>query len=294
MNEPTGPAEHLLLLAGYLTRHNDALTRLHVPVRCRERTAIPSGLHFRIPWTTVSLLDIPDVFIGSTDNGHTFVILNRPVRDADRLLTDAGFLPREHHGRRLHLLPPGIAQDVHERAGVAMYGLLAHTHDLVDLSWTTRWSPDQPAGGPDLHFQVRDGTVAVTASTTAARLLLEQHGFVPTADGASYRTRDGLDERQLLSAVTAAEAHAYTHGLSARVHLGIPTPADIPRERPPPLSSRHRSANHTIGPSPHPLTTPTRPAPPSEELPRPPTPPPCMISPVPSPTSFTPGRLPGT
>ncbi|MEU5677036.1 hypothetical protein [Streptomyces rochei] len=239
MNEPTGPAEHLLLLAGYFTRHNDALTRLHVPVRCRERTAISPGLHFRIPWTTVSLLDIPDVFIGSTDDGHTFVILNRPIRDADRLLTDAGFLPREHHGRRLYLLPPGIAQDVHERAGVAMYGLLAHTHDLVDLSWTTRWSPDQPAGGPELHFQVRDGTVAVTASTTAARLLLEQHGFVPTADGASYRTRDGLDERQLLSAVTAAEAHAYTHGLSARVHLGIPTPADIP------ASARRRSAPAT-------------------------------------------------
>ncbi|MFG3323526.1 hypothetical protein ACGF3J_36255 [Streptomyces sp. NPDC048171] len=145
----------------------------------------------------MSLLDIPDVFIGSTDDGHTFV--------------------------------------------VALYALLAHTHDLVDPSWTTRWSPDQPAGGPDLRFQVRDGTVAVTASTTAARLLLEQHGFVPTADGASYRPRDGLDERGLLGAVTAAEAHAYAHGLSARVHLGIPTPADIP------ASARRRSAA-TAGP----------------------------------------------
>ncbi|MBJ6622318.1 hypothetical protein [Streptomyces sp. DHE17-7] len=90
----------------------------------------------------MSLLDIPDVFIGSTDDGHTFVILNRRIRDADRLLTEAGFLPREHPGRRLYLLPPGIAQDVHERAGVAMYGLLAHTHDLVDLS------PGPPAGVP--------------------------------------------------------------------------------------------------------------------------------------------------
>ncbi|MDK1348496.1 hypothetical protein QNO09_35540 [Streptomyces sp. 378] len=184
----------------------------------------------------MSLLDIPDVFIGSTDDGHTFVILNRRIRNANRLLTEAGFRPREHHGRRLYLLPPGTAQDVHERAGVAMYGLLAHTHDLVDLSWTTRWSPDQPACGPDLRFQFGDGTVAVTASTTTARLLLEQHGFVPTADGASYRPRDGLDERGLLGAVTAAEAHAYTHGLSARVRLGIPTPADIP------ASARRRSA----------------------------------------------------
>jgi hypothetical protein len=187
----------------------------------------------------VSLLDVPDVFIGSTDDGHTFVILNRRIRDADRLLTEAGFLRREHLGRRLYLLPPGTAQDVHERAGIAMYGLLAHTHDLVDLSWTTRWSPNQPAGGPDLHFQFGDGTVAVTASTTTARSLLEQHGFVPTADGASYRTRDGLDERGLLGAVTAAEAHAYAHGLSARVRLGLPTPAYIP------ASSRRRSTAAT-------------------------------------------------
>ncbi|MEV5449626.1 hypothetical protein [Streptomyces sp. NPDC052535] len=86
----------------------------------------------------------------------------------------------------------------------------------------------------------------MTASTTAARLLLEQHGFVPTADGASYRPRDGLDERGLLGAVTAAEAQAYAHGLSARVHLGIPTPADIP------ASARRRSAAATS-----PRTTPS-------------------------------------
>lgn len=196
----------------------------------------------------MSLLDIPDVFVGSTDDGHTFVVLNRRIRDADRLLTEAGFLPREHLDRRLYLLPPGTAQDAHERAGVAIYALLAHTHDLVDLSWTTRWRPDQPAGGPDLRFQFGDGTIAVTASTTTARLLLEQHGFVPTAHGASYRTRDGLDERGLLGAVTAAEAHAYTHGLSARVHLGIPTPSDIP------ASTRRRST-----PTTSPRTTPSAP-----------------------------------
>jgi hypothetical protein len=48
------------------------------------------------------------------------------------------------------------------------------------------------------------------------------------ANGSSYRPPDGLDERRLLGAVTAAETHAYTHGLSVRVDLGIPTPADIP------------------------------------------------------------------
>ncbi|MER6424713.1 hypothetical protein [Streptomyces sp. NPDC001137] len=75
----------------------------------------------------MSLLEFPDVFIGSTDDGHTFVVLNRRIRDADLLLTEAGFLSREHLGRRLYLLPPGTAQEAHERAGIAMYGLLAHT-----------------------------------------------------------------------------------------------------------------------------------------------------------------------
>ncbi|MGW5868233.1 hypothetical protein ACWFRJ_39510 [Streptomyces sp. NPDC055239] len=68
----------------------------------------------------------------------------------------------------------------------------------------------------------------MTAATATARSVLEQNGFVPTTDGSSYRPRDGLDERGLLGVVTAAEAHGYAHGLSVRVRLGIPTPADIP------------------------------------------------------------------
>ncbi|MEV7145454.1 hypothetical protein AB0O05_03005 [Streptomyces sp. NPDC093084] len=176
----------------------------------------------------MSLLDIPDVFIGSTDDGHTFVVLNRLLPEPDRLLTEAGFLAREHLGRKLYLLPPGTAQDAHVRAGVATYGLLAHTHDLVDLSWTTRWSPSHPAVDPDLYFRISDSTIVVTAKTPTARSLLELHGFVLGADGSSYHPRGRLDERGLLGAVTAAEAHAYTHGLSARVDLGLPTPADIP------------------------------------------------------------------
>ncbi|MFI7094767.1 hypothetical protein [Streptomyces lydicus] len=176
----------------------------------------------------MSLLDLPDVFIGSTDDGHTFVVLNRRIRGADRLLTDAGFLAREHLGRTLYLLPPGTAQDAHERAGVAMYGLLAHTHDLVDLSWMTRWSPGTPEADPDLRFQFTDGTVTATAGTTAARSLLEQCGFALAADGSSYQPPPGLEQRGLLGAVTAAETHAYTHGLTVRVGLGIATPMDIP------------------------------------------------------------------
>ncbi|WP_435059149.1 hypothetical protein [Streptomyces sp. bgisy060] len=190
----------------------------------------------------MSVLDIPDVFIGSTDDGHTFVILNRRIRNAYRHLTEAGFLPHMRLGRTLYLLPPGTAQDAQERAGAAMYGLLAHTYDLVDLSWTTRWSPQKPAGDPDLHFQFGDGTVTVTASTTTARSLLEQHGFTPTPDGALYHPRDDLDERGLLGAVSAAEAHAYADGLSAHVSLGIPTPADIP-------ARAHRRSAAAVPPS---------------------------------------------
>ncbi|MBT2527558.1 hypothetical protein J7E91_19545 [Streptomyces sp. ISL-99] len=98
------------------------------------------------------LLDIPDVFIGSTDDGHTFVILNRPIRDAERLLTEAGFLAPEHLGRRLYLLPPGTAQDTHERAGIAMYGLLAHTPT------TSSTFPGRPAGAPTLRPATRTFT----------------------------------------------------------------------------------------------------------------------------------------
>ncbi|WP_413100254.1 hypothetical protein [Streptomyces sp. Inha503] len=192
----------------------------------------------------MSLLDIPDVFIGSTDDGHTFIILNRRLRDADRMLTEAGFLARKHLGRTLYLLSPGTAQDTHERAGIAMYGLLAHTHDLVDLAWTTRWSPDHPMADPDLRFHIGDGTVAVTARPPTARSLLEQHGFTPTTDGSSYRPPNGLNERGLLGAITAAETHAYTQGLSVRVGLGIPTPADVP------AAHRHPAAAATGSPTP--------------------------------------------
>ncbi|MER0445804.1 hypothetical protein ABR738_14740 [Streptomyces sp. Edi4] len=176
----------------------------------------------------MSLIDIPDVFIGSTDDGHTFVALNRRIRDADRLLTEAGFTAREHLGRTVYLLPPGTAQDAHERAGAAMYGLLAHTHDLVDLSWTTRWSPDTPVSEPEIRFQFTDDTVAATAGTDAARSLLELHGFTLAVDGSDHQPPPGLDHGGLLGAVTRAEAHAYTHGLGVRVGLNIPDPQAIP------------------------------------------------------------------
>ncbi|MEW1632728.1 hypothetical protein AB0469_01480 [Streptomyces sp. NPDC093801] len=76
----------------------------------------------------------------------------------------------------------------------------------------------------------------MTAATTTARSLLEQHGFAPTPDSVLYHPRNGLDKRGLLGGVAAAEAHSYANGLSAHVSLGIPTPADIPAH------ARRRSA----------------------------------------------------
>ncbi|KUO04624.1 hypothetical protein [Streptomyces caeruleatus] len=173
-------------------------------------------------------LDLPDVFIGSTDDAHTFVVLNRPLRGADRLLTDAGFTVREVNGRTVYLLPPGTAQEAHDRAGTAMHGLLARTHDLVDLSWTTRWSPKGPLPDPDLRFTFTDATVTASAATPEARSLLEQHGFTPSADASSYRPPERRKDHALLGTVVRAEIHAYVQGLGVRVELGIPTPDAIP------------------------------------------------------------------
>lgn len=152
----------------------------------------------------MSLLDIPDVFFGSTDDGHTFAIVNRHIPDTGRLLTKAGFQAREHLGRTLYALPPDTSQAAHERAGIAVYGLLAHTLDLIDFAWTTRWSPEHPVGDPDLHFQFSAGTVSATAVPPAARFILEQHDFALAEDGSTYRPPGNLNERGLLSAVTAA------------------------------------------------------------------------------------------
>jgi hypothetical protein len=174
-------------------------------------------------------VDVPDVFIGSTDDGHTFVALNRPLRGANRLLTDAGFTARKVNGRTVYLLPPATSEEANERAGIAMYGLLAHTHDLIDLSWTTRWSPSNPHPEPDLCFTFTGTALTATATTAQARSLLEQHSFTPSADGTSYRLALPLSERELLGTLVRAETHAYAHGISVRVELGIPTPEAIPR-----------------------------------------------------------------
>ncbi|MEU1629224.1 hypothetical protein ABZ746_28695 [Streptomyces sp. NPDC020096] len=176
----------------------------------------------------MSFVDLPDVFIGSTTDAHTFVVLNRQLPGAKRTLTDAGFTAREYNECTVYLLPPGTPEEANERAGCAMYGLLARTHDLVDLSWTTRCSPQGPLPPSDLRIQFTGGTVSATAETDEGRRLLEQHGFTRSPDDSSYRPPSGLDERGLLSAVVRAESHAYADGLGVHVDLGILTPDAIP------------------------------------------------------------------
>ncbi|PIM65985.1 hypothetical protein CTU88_45805, partial [Streptomyces sp. JV178] len=79
-----------------------------------------------------------------------------------RMLTAAGFTAREHQGRTLYLLPPQTSEGAHESAGVAAYGLMAHTMDLVDLAWTTH-HPSTNDAEPEATIRFRDGTVTATA-----------------------------------------------------------------------------------------------------------------------------------
>ncbi|MEU6227512.1 hypothetical protein [Streptomyces sp. NPDC047042] len=175
----------------------------------------------------MSFVDQPDVFIGSTGDAHTFVVLNRRIRGANRLLTGAGFTARTVNGRTVYLLPPTTSEEADERAGIAMYGLLSHTHDLVDLSWTTRRSPHSPRPEPDLRFTLTDTALTATAATAEARSLLEHHGFTHR-DGTSYEATAPVNERDLLDTVVRAESHAHADALCVLVELGIPTPDAIP------------------------------------------------------------------
>ncbi|WTD05878.1 hypothetical protein OH717_26520 [Streptomyces albidoflavus] len=201
----------------------------------------------------MTFLDLSDVFVGSTDDGHTFVVLNRRVRGADKTLTEAGFHRQAHPGRTLYLLPPGLPEEANERVGTATDGLLAHTHDLVDLSWTTRWDPDRPDSAADLHVQFLSGTVVLTPKSTATRTLLSQHTDLASAADGSFRPQTGLDQRRQLAIVTAIETHAFMHSLKVHIDLGIPTPSEIP------AGTRHRTQTATATGVPTPTTVRRRP-----------------------------------
>ncbi|MFI1890212.1 hypothetical protein [Streptomyces jumonjinensis] len=175
----------------------------------------------------MAFIDHHDVFIGSTDDGWTFAVLNRRLpSEARQSLTDAGFITRAHQGRALYLLPPGQpTAENHERAGTALYGLLAHTMDFADLSWTTRW----PSAGPekaDVRIVVADDQVTATARSTAGTEILAQHGFLPTHAGQALPA--SLSERDRVAAVVRAESHLHAEGNIVHVSLGIPTLDAIP------------------------------------------------------------------
>jgi hypothetical protein len=173
----------------------------------------------------MAVTDHHDVFIGSTEDGWTFAVLNRPIPNAARILTGAGFTTRKHQGRTLYLLPPETAADAHERAGIAAYGLMAHTLDFVDLAWTTRQAATT---APEATMRCAGGAVCATTTTDRASEVLAQHGFAPTGTDRQYELPAGLGEKDALSAVVSAEAHLHAHGFGVRVDLGIATVQDIP------------------------------------------------------------------
>ncbi|MBT2509187.1 hypothetical protein J7I98_25545 [Streptomyces sp. ISL-98] len=180
----------------------------------------------------MALTDHHDVFIGSTRDGWTFVALNRPIPNAGRILTGAGFTAREHQGRTLYLLPPETAEDAHERAGVAAYGLMAHTHDLVDLAWTTRQHAASATAQDEVTISFTDGHVTASVTTDEAEAILTQQSFTSTGTPQQHELPAGLAERDALGAVVRTEAHLFAHGLNVRIDLGIATVQDIPPARP--------------------------------------------------------------
>ncbi|MFC9464366.1 hypothetical protein [Streptomyces coelicoflavus] len=193
----------------------------------------------------MTITDHHDIFIGSTSDGWTFLLLNRPIHHATRILTGAGFTAREHQGRTVYLLPPETAEDAHERAGIAAYGLMAHTHDLVDLAWTTRPQPAGTTARPDVNIRINDGSATASATTDQAQAILAQNGFTNAGRARDFTLPDQLGEADALNTVVHAEAHLVSHGVSVRVDLGIATVQDIP-----PAPPRPRSA--PIPPSPPP------------------------------------------
>ncbi|EOY45734.1 hypothetical protein ACWDYK_01650 [Streptomyces anthocyanicus] len=191
----------------------------------------------------MTITDHHDIFIGSTSDGWTFLLLNRRIHHATPILAGAGFTAREHRGRTVYLLPPETSEDAHESVGVAAYGLMSHTHDLVDLAWTTRPRPAGTTARPDVNIGFHDGSVTASATTDQAQAVLAQHGFTNAGTDRDFTLPDRLGEADAMNTVVRAEAHLFLCGVSVRVDLGIATVQDIP-----PAPPRARSA--PIPPSP--------------------------------------------
>ncbi|MFH8753957.1 hypothetical protein ACH4GK_42620 [Streptomyces rimosus] len=178
----------------------------------------------------MAFIDHSDIVIGSTDDGHTFVLLNRAIPAAQSILTDHGFTARQRSnlGRPLFLLPPAYAGDqARMRTGDVMAALFSHTWDVTELSWTTRWSETEPPSAPDVHFNISGERVTATARTDAARRVLADHGFITTHDG--YALPADMNETRQLGVVIQAESALWMQGrMGAHICLGLRTPDDIP------------------------------------------------------------------
>ncbi|MFK0121160.1 hypothetical protein [Streptomyces sp. NPDC090994] len=197
----------------------------------------------------MALTDHHGIFIGATGDGHTFIVLNHPIPPAILILTDAGFTARRHRGRTVYLLRPVTAEEADKRTGVAAHELMAHTHDIIDLAWTTR-QHDNGHNPPGVVFSFANGAVTATATTDAAHDVLVRHGFLLTDQKRHYLLPDALSERTTLSAVASAEDHLDGNGVSAHIDLGIPTVKDIPPAPPRPdaapvLPPTHQTARRT-------------------------------------------------
>lgn len=185
----------------------------------------------------LSILDHNAVFIGSTDDGHTFVLVNRRVPGADQALTEAGFTALRQGSRTVYLLPPSeSAQDAHEKTGQVMDTLFGRTLDIVNLSWTTHWQQDGPVPEPTVHIRFAATNIEATTANETASAVLTQHGFTAHKTASRHEIfvlPEELPEPEKLSTVLRVYGHLAAHKIEAHVHLGIATPDDIPpRPRP--------------------------------------------------------------
>jgi hypothetical protein len=175
----------------------------------------------------MALTEHHDVFFGSTRDGWTFAVLNRPLAGAAQILVGAGFTPRSHRGHTLYALPPEKAPDAPEATGIALYGLMAQTYNIATLAWTA--VPQHPAPSqPDVLLRFSHGTVTATVTAADSAAVLVQYGFRPAGRTGHYALPSLLSERERLSAVVPAEAHLLTTHHTVRIDLGIATIREVP------------------------------------------------------------------
>ncbi|MET8577347.1 hypothetical protein [Streptomyces sp. NPDC005012] len=173
----------------------------------------------------LAITDHHEVFLGSTNDGHTFAVLNsdkrRYLRPAHHVLTKAGFAPVDHRGRIVYLLPP---TDTLHQAGQAMYELCAHTADMADLAWTAR----PRHADPQVRILFTGNKVSIVTDSPRARVALRQLGTVNENANGDFALSDSLTEREKVRAVVRIDLRLDRQNITSHIDLGIATPAAIP------------------------------------------------------------------